>query len=113
MGPKDKNYWPSVQNRVGSNPIVTLKEAKENELENRLAIEQGLDPRERVDCGPTFEQVVAKIIQTHEPNWKNGARSAEIWGSCLDAHAMPMLEAGWRFLLVGWTTYDPGLSTGY
>ena len=76
---------------LGSFPVISLAEAREKALENRRAVVQGRDPRDRVEGMPTFEQAVEKVIAIHEPNWKDGARSAEIWRSSLRDYALPRL----------------------
>ena len=76
---------------LGAYPVVTLAEARAAALENRRAVEQGRDPRDRSGGVPTFEQAVEKVIAIHEPTWKDGARSAEIWRSSLRDYAMPRL----------------------
>ncbi len=76
---------------LGSFPVISLAEAREKALENRRAVARGGDPRDRSGGIPTFEQAVEKVIAIHEPNWKDGARSAEIWRSTLRDYAMPRL----------------------
>ncbi len=76
---------------LGAFPVVTLAEARAAALENRRAVAQGRDPRDRSGGVPTFEQAVEKVIAIHEPTWKDGARSAEIWRSSLRDYAMPRL----------------------
>ena len=76
---------------LGSWPVTTLKEAREKALENRRAVEHGRDPRERVPRVPTFAEAVEKVISIHEPTWKEGARSGEIWRSSLRDYAMSRL----------------------
>ena len=76
---------------LGAYPVVTLAEARAAALENRRAVAQGRDPRDRSGGIPTFEQAVEKVIAIHEPTWKEGARSAEIWRSSLREYALPKL----------------------
>ena len=76
---------------LGSFPVITLAEAREKALENRRVVAIGRDPRDRSGGIPTFEQAVEKVIAIHEPNWKDGARSAEIWRSSLRDYALPRL----------------------
>ena len=76
---------------LGSFPVITLAEAREKALENRRAVAKGRDPRHRADGIPTFEQALEMVIAIHEPNWKDGARSAEIWRASLRDYAMARL----------------------
>ena len=76
---------------LGSFPVITLAEAREKALENRRAVAQGRDPRDRSGGIPTFAQAVEKVIQIHKPNWKDGARSAELWRSSLRDYALQRL----------------------
>ena len=76
---------------LGSFPVISLAEAREKSLENRRAVAKGSDPRDRSGGIPTFEQALEKVIAIHEPNWKDGARSAEIWRSSLRDYALPRL----------------------
>ena len=76
---------------LGAFPVVTLAEARAAALANRRAVAQGRDPRNKPYDIPTFEQAVERVIAIHEPNWRAGARSAEIWRSSLRTYAMPRL----------------------
>ena len=74
---------------LGRFPVVSLAEARAAALKNARAIAQGLDPR---GAGvPTFEAAVERVIALHEPTWKHGARSADVWRSSLRAYALPLL----------------------
>ena len=74
---------------LGSFPLVTLGEARLAALENARTIRKGIDPRS--DGIPTFAKASEQVIQLHEPNWKNGARSAEIWRSSLRRYVCPRI----------------------
>ena len=76
---------------LGAYPVVALAEARAAALANQRAVVQGRDPRHRSADIPTFEQAVEKVIAIHEPNWRAGARSAEIWRSSLKTYAIPRL----------------------
>ena len=76
---------------LGAFPVVTLAEAREAALANRRAVAQGRDPRDRSGGVPTFAQALEKVIAVHEPNWRDGSRSADIWRSSLRDYAMPRL----------------------
>ena len=74
---------------AGRYPVVSLSEARAKALEVARAAAQGLDPRGAPV--PTFEEAVERVIDLHEPTWKHGARSAEIWRSSLRVYAIPLL----------------------
>ena len=76
---------------LGPYPVVSLAEARAAALENRRAVAQGRDPRDRSGGVPTFAQAVEKVIAIHGPTWRDGARSAEIWRSSLRDYTMPRL----------------------
>ena len=59
---------------LGGYPIATLAEARQTVISNRRSIAQGRDPR--AGGMPTFEEAAEKVIASHEPTWKDGARSA-------------------------------------
>ncbi len=74
---------------LGSYPLVTLAEARAKALQNARAIAQGHGPR--TGGIPTFADAAEQVITLHEPTWRNGARSAEIWRSSLRTYAFPTL----------------------
>ena len=77
---------------LGAYPLVTLAEARELAFANRKLARAGGDPLAlRKSTVPTFAEAVESVIKVHEPTWKDGARSAEIWRSSLGAYAMPRL----------------------
>ena len=88
---------------LGSYPVVMLSDARLKALANRRAVEQGGDPRTRPntrrrtrpapadDGAPTFAEAAEAVIALHEPNWRDGARSASIWRSSLERFAYPSL----------------------
>ena len=91
---------------LGPYPVVTLSEARLKALANRRLVEQGGDPRTRPntrrrtrttartgDGAPTFAEAAEAVIALHEPNWRDGARSASIWRSSLERFAYPSLGA--------------------
>ncbi len=74
---------------LGRYPVIGLSDARAAALKNAQAIAQGLDPRgARV---PTFAEAAETVIALHEPTWRHGARSAEIWRSSLRVYALPVL----------------------
>ena len=55
---------------------------------------QGGDPRaerKRRQQTPTFAEAVKTVIALHEPNWKDGGRTAKMWRSSLRDYAVPAL----------------------
>ena len=61
--------------------MISLAQAREAALENRKALAQGRDPRDRSGGIPTSEEAVDKVIAIHEPTWKDGARIGRDLGS--------------------------------
>ena len=77
---------------LGAYPLVSLAEARQQAFDNRKLARAGGDPLAlRKPAVPTFAEAVDEVIKVHEPTWKDGARSAEIWRSSLGAYAMPRL----------------------
>lgn len=78
---------------LGSWPYVSLAEARQAAFEHRKLARAGGDPRTlRAGRGvPTFSEAVETVIAIHEPNWKDGARSAEIWRSSLSRYVVTRL----------------------
>ena len=74
---------------LGSFPVVTLAAARAKALVNARAIAEGRDPRG--GGVPTFETAAEIVIELHEPSWRVGGRTAEIWRSSLRDHVMPKL----------------------
>ena len=78
---------------LGGWPYVSLAEARQLAFDHRKLSRAGGDPlalKRRPDV-PTFAEAVETVIAMHEPNWRDGARSAEIWRSSLGRFAMPRL----------------------
>ena len=76
---------------LGSYPFVTLAEAREKALANRLAIAKGRDPRDKPQAVPTFADAFEKVITLHRPGWKHGGREERIWRSSFRMHVLPTL----------------------
>ena len=74
---------------AGQYPVVTLTQARARALEVARAAAQGRHPRG--GSVPTFAEAVEKVIELHQPTWKDGARSADIWRSSLAEYAIPRL----------------------
>ena len=78
---------------LGGWPYVSLAEARQAAFEHRKLARAGGDPLalKRRPNVPTFAEAVETVIAIHEPNWKNGSRSAAIWRSSLGRYAKPRL----------------------
>ena len=78
---------------LGAYPVVTLKEARDKALENRRAVEQGIDPRAQRAAArvPTFAAAAEAVIKIHAETWKKGSRSEDNWRHSLGEYAMPKL----------------------
>ena len=78
---------------LGGWPYVSLAEARQSAFDHRKLSRAGGDPlalKRRPDV-PTFAEAVETVIALHEPNWRDGARSAGIWRSSLGRFAIPRL----------------------
>ena len=78
---------------LGGYPYVTLAEARQAAFDHRKLARSGGDPlalKRRPDV-PTFAEAAETVIALHEPTWRDGARSAEIWRSSLVRYAIPRL----------------------
>ena len=74
---------------LGKYPIVTLAEARAKAIENRRAIEKGMDPR---GGGiPTFAEAAEKVIALHAKNWKPGSQYEAQWRYTLRTYAFPKI----------------------
>ena len=76
---------------LGAYPVVTLQLARELAFKNRQVLVAGGDPRRQSSTAPTFEEAVERLIKTRQLDWKSGGRSAKLWRSSLQKHAMKKL----------------------
>ena len=76
---------------LGSYPIVSLAEARALALENAKAVRRGDDPRRPKVRIPTFEAASETVIELHEPNWREGGKTAKLWRARLRDYVMPKL----------------------
>ncbi len=74
---------------LGPYPIVTLKEARQLCIANKRTAIAGLDPR--TGGIPTFEDAAETVIALHQPNWRDGAKSAAQWRASLRDYAFPTI----------------------
>ena len=79
---------------LGSWPIVTLEEAREQCLDNVRAVRHGVDlladRRKVVSRAPTLRDMVERTIAANAPGWKN-ARTVETWRRTLRDYVFPTL----------------------
>ena len=76
---------------LGSYPLVTLAEAREQAFLNRRKIAKGGDPREKRRSVPTFAESAEQVIRIHAKAWKNDGKSEHQWRSSLETYAFPKL----------------------
>ncbi len=76
---------------LGSYPAVSLALARERALENRQAVEEGRDPRQR--HAVTFAEAMEAVIELHRPNWKATSNTEQQWRSLLARHIDPTIGA--------------------
>lgn len=74
---------------LGVYPIVTLAEAREKALANKIVASKGGDPRGSTAV-PTLAEAAEALISLQAPGWSS-QRSADQWRSSLEQHAYPML----------------------
>lgn len=78
---------------MGGWPYVSLTEARHAAFDQRKLARAGGDPLalKRHPIVPTFAKAVEQVIAIHEPNWKDGAQSADVWRSILGRYVIPRL----------------------
>ena len=74
---------------LGAFPSVGLADARVKAEDNARAVAQGRDPR--AGGIPTFATAVEIVVKLHEPNWKQGSKTASIWRASIRDHAIPAL----------------------
>jgi len=75
---------------LGAFPIISLKRARALALENRIAVAEGRDPRQRGTV-PSFADAAETVIAVHAETWKDGGKSAGQWRASLASYAYPTL----------------------
>ena len=70
---------------LGGYPVVTLKEAREQALENLRLVRSGGDPlaRKRPDGIPTFGEAAVIVLENYRPTWTDPTRP-RVWMSSLE-----------------------------
>ena len=97
-GSKDWQWRGTVQGArrdlgLGGYPYVTLAEAREKAYRYRKLSREGGDPRllRAAASVPSFAEAAERVIALHEPNWKNGGKTAAQWRSTLRDYVLPKL----------------------
>lgn len=110
IGPNGSKAWifrymiasNSREMGLGPYPTVELAEAREQALQLRKLILQGVDPisaraaaaaQSKVDAAMTltFEKCAEKYIEAHKAGWKNAKHTAQ-WTSTLETYAYPIIR---------------------
>ena len=75
---------------LGSYPLVSLIEAREQAFVNRKLSRAGGDPRaeRRQETVPTFSETVEKVIAIRRPDWRH-PKTAKRWEATLRTYAYP------------------------
>ena len=78
---------------LGPWPLVTIEDARRKAMDNRRKRYQGetLIHGKRQVLGITFQEAADTVIALHEPTWKNGGKSAQLWRATLRTYAFPFL----------------------
>ena len=78
---------------LGSYPLVTLKEAREQALANRRLARAGGDPlakKRRASGVPTFAVAASRVLEQKRAGWRN-PKHAKDWPASLERHAFPRI----------------------
>ena len=67
---------------------MSLAEARQKALENRLVLRKGRDPRRGM---PLFSQAAEEVIRIHAAGWKNGSKSEKQWRATLRDYVLPAI----------------------
>ncbi len=78
---------------LGSFPLVTLKDAREQALANRRLARAGGDPlaeKRRAHGIPTFAVAASRVLEQKRAGWRN-PKHAKDWPASLERHAFPRI----------------------
>ena len=78
---------------LGSFPLVTLKDAREQALANRRLARAGGDPlaeKRRARGVPTFAVAASRLLEQKRAGWRN-PKHAKDWPASLERHAFPRI----------------------
>ena len=78
---------------LGPWPLVTVEDARRKAMDNRRKRYQGetLIHGKRQVIGITFQEAADTVIALHEPTWKHGGKSAQLWRATLRNYAFPVI----------------------
>ena len=76
---------------LGGYPLVGIPEARDRAIDNRRALRKGTDPRSQRSDAPLFEEALTAVIAIHSPGWRDGGKTAKLWGATLKKYAYPRL----------------------
>ena len=75
---------------LGGFPMVTLAQARDMAIENRMVARRGGDPRQSQSAAPTFEDAARKVHEVQSAAISN-ERYRKQWIKQLEDHAFPVL----------------------
>ena len=77
---------------LGGWPLVSLREATDQAIDNRRVLRAGGDPlaERRKAATPTFREAAEKTYAANSPNWRNAKHRSQ-WLQALERHAHPVL----------------------
>ena len=78
---------------IGLYPVVSLKEAHDQALENLRLAHNGTDPRhpdKKEQKAPTFDEATEKVIAVRRKSWRNSS-TEKSWRNQLKKHASPRI----------------------
>ena len=78
---------------LGLVEFTTLREARDQCIDNIRAIRRGEDPRTQVRQAPTvpsFRDAAGKVYEVHAPTWR-GAKTARQWQSVMERYVFPVI----------------------
>ncbi len=78
---------------LGPWPLVTIEDARRKAMDNRRKRYQGekIIYGKRQVLGITFQEAADTVIKLHEPTWKDGGKSAQLWRATLRTYAFPVI----------------------
>ena len=78
---------------LGPWPLVTVEDARRKAMDNRRKRYHGekIIHGKRQVIGITFQEAADTVIALHEPTWKHGGKSAQLWRATLRTYAFPFI----------------------
>ena len=78
---------------LGSYPITSLEEARDQAFNNRRQVRDGVDPRQKARLvPPIFADALERVIESHQDSWKSGRLQADKWRSMFRRYAQPLMR---------------------